>query len=159
MVTVPVLGEVDGFAGHESASALLPVPLEGLTVSQLAELDAVHAQFEALAVSDTVPLHAAAPGDAEEPDRVYVQAPKPNARVTVPLFTRASCPASSMVSNTVTRSDGVPDGIAKVPPPARLVEEEPDPEWFPGDASADGFTQRYAVEEPGISTPIMNSLR
>ena len=72
IVTVPVRSTPVALAGHEIVTDPEPVPAAGLTVSQDAALDAVHAQEDALAVRATDPLHAAEPADAEDPDSAKV---------------------------------------------------------------------------------------
>ena len=69
MVAVPERSAPVEFAAQETVTDPLPVALVGLTVSQLAELDAVHAHEAALALTPTEPLHAAAPADTEDEDR------------------------------------------------------------------------------------------
>ena len=64
IVSVPVRGLVEVFAATVYATVPFPVPLPPLvTVIQDALLEAVQAQTEALAMTDTVPLPPTAVGE------------------------------------------------------------------------------------------------
>ncbi len=66
MVMVAVRDVVEVFAEQEMSTVWLPVPVDGLSVTQVDGVDAVHGQEAALAVRTTEPCHAAAVADRDE---------------------------------------------------------------------------------------------